>query len=52
MRPCVRDGAQVVPIIDIPGISDHAAETVCIQLGIKNQHDAKKLEEAKKMVCV
>lgn len=41
---------QVVPIIDIPGLGDRAAETVCKQLGIKNQHEAKKLEEAKKQV--
>jgi len=40
----------VVPIIDIPGLGDRAAETVCKQLGIKNQHEAKKLEEAKKAV--
>ena len=40
----------MVPIIDIPGLGDRAAETVCKQLGIKNQHEAKKLEEAKKAV--
>lgn len=39
-----------MPIIDIPGLGDRAAETVCKQLGIKTQHEAKKLEEAKKMV--
>lgn len=41
----------MVPIIDIPGLGDRAAETVCVKLGIKNQHDAKNLEEAKKQVC-
>jgi leucyl-tRNA synthetase len=40
----------VVPIINIPGFGDKAAEVVCDQLGIKSQNDAVKLEEAKDMV--
>ena len=39
--------AQAVPMIDIPGYGTLAAEVVCTRLGIKNQHDSKKLAEAK-----
>jgi len=40
----------VVPIINIPGFGDKAAETVCDTLGIVSQNDAVKLEEAKDLV--
>ena len=39
--------SQAVPMIDIPGYGTLAAEVVCGRMGIKNQHDAKKLAEAK-----
>lgn len=41
---------QIVPIIDIPGFGDRAAEKVCAELKIQSQNDTKKLDEAKKMV--
>lgn len=49
-KPSIHFCLQVIPIIDIPGLGDRAAETVCKELGIKSQHDAKKLEEAKHRV--
>ena len=50
LPPLSSAGAQVIPIIDIPGFGDRAAEKVCADLGIKSQNDAKKLAEAKQMV--
>jgi len=38
---------KAVPMIDIPGYGTLAAEVVCTRMGIKNQHDTKKLAEAK-----
>ena len=40
----------VVPIIEIPGFGDKAAVTVSNNMGIKDQHDAAKLKEAKDKV--
>lgn len=40
----------VVPIIDVPGYGDRAAETACLALGVASQNDAKKLAEAKAAV--
>lgn len=39
---------EVIPIINIPDISDVAAETVCIELKILSQNDKDKLAEAKR----
>lgn len=41
---------EVVPIIDIPGFGDRAAEVVCEQLKVTSQNDAAKLAEAKALV--
>ncbi len=41
---------QVIPIIDIPGFGDRAAEKVCTDLKIASQNDTKKLAEAKALV--
>ena len=49
MRPCAAL-AQVIPIIDIPGFGDRAAQTVCEAMKIQSQNDREKLEEAKKQV--
>lgn len=38
---------EVVPIIDIPGWGDRAAETVCKQLKVASAKDAEKLAQAK-----
>ena len=40
----------VVPIIDVPGYGDRAAETACLAAGIASQNDAKKLADAKAAV--
>lgn len=39
-----------IAIIDTPGLGDMAAIKVCEDMGIKNQNERKKLEEAKKLV--
>ena len=41
---------EVIPIIDIPGYGDKAAQTVCEQLKVASQNDAVKLAEAKGLV--
>eukprot|EP00887_Chlorella_sp_A99_P004074 scaffold11.g4074.t1 len=41
---------EVVPIIDIPGFGDRAAEKVCTEMKIQSQNDTKKLAEAKQLV--
>lgn len=41
---------EVIPIIDIPGFGDQAAQVVCEQLKIQSQNDTAKLAEAKQMV--
>ena len=41
---------QVVPIINIPGFGDRAAEKVCTDMKIQSQNDRDKLDEAKKQV--
>jgi len=41
---------QPIPIIRASDLGDMAAPTICEQMGIKNQHDRIKLEEAKKIV--
>ncbi|GBG27535.1 Leucine--tRNA ligase, cytoplasmic [Hondaea fermentalgiana] len=38
---------ELVPVINIPGLGDRAAETMVLKLKIKSQHDEKKLKEAK-----
>lgn len=38
-----------IPIINIPGFGDKAAEKVCIDLKIKSQNDKEKLAEGKKL---
>lgn len=40
---------EVIPIINIPGFGDVAAEKVCQDLGIKSQNDKEKLAEAKRL---
>ena len=40
---------QVIPILEIPGLGNQAAKTVCDEMKIKTQGD-KKLEDAKKIV--
>lgn len=39
----------MIPIINIPGLGDQCAVTVCDQLGIKNQNERDKLTKAKEM---
>lgn len=39
-----------VPIINIPGIGDLAAKSVCEELKIQSQNDAEKLKQAKEKV--
>eukprot|EP00884_Botryococcus_braunii_P021860 jgi/Botrbrau1/8358/Bobra.0046s0019.1 len=41
---------EIIPIIDIPGFGDRAAEKVCQDLKIASQNDTKKLAEAKQLV--
>ena len=41
---------QVIPIINIPGFGDRAAEKVCTDMKIQSQNDRDKLDEAKKQV--
>ena len=41
---------QVIPIINIPGFGDRAAEKVCTDMKIQSQNDRNKLDEAKKQV--
>ena len=41
---------KVIPIIKTPGYSDTPAKDVVEELGVKNQFDREKLEEAKKIV--
>ena len=41
---------QVIPIINIPGFGDRAAEKVCADMKIQSQNDREKLDEAKKQV--
>lgn len=40
----------VIPIIDIPGFGDVAAQVVCEQLKVQSQNDTAKLAEAKQLV--
>ncbi|KAJ4846934.1 hypothetical protein Tsubulata_010336 [Turnera subulata] len=40
---------EVVPVVDIPGFGDKAAEKVCLDLKIKSQNDKEKLAEAKRL---
>eukprot|EP00878_Enallax_costatus_P006705 GHUV01007030.1.p1 GENE.GHUV01007030.1~~GHUV01007030.1.p1 ORF type:complete len:1031 (+),score=336.93 GHUV01007030.1:253-3345(+) len=41
---------EVIPIIDIPGFGDVAAQVVCEQLKVQSQNDTAKLAEAKQLV--
>ncbi len=40
----------MIPIINIPGYGDRAAEKVCTDMKIQSQNDRDKLDEAKKQV--
>ena len=46
----VVDDIVPIPIIKSSDLGDMAAVTICKELGIKNQHDRAKLDEAKKIV--
>ena len=46
----MRSVLQVIPIINIPGFGDRAAEKVCTDMKIQSQNDRDKLDEAKKQV--
>ena len=46
----MRSVPQVIPIINIPGFGDRAAEKVCTDMKIQSQNDRDKLDEAKKQV--
>lgn len=38
---------QIIPVLETKEYGNLAAPLMCRRLGVKNQHDAKKLEEAK-----
>lgn len=44
------DKIEPIPIIDSDELGDLPAKKVCEEMGIKNQHERKKLEQAKKFV--
>ena len=43
MPPCL----QIIPVLETKEYGNMAAAFMCKRLGVRNQHDAKKLEEAK-----